>query len=164
METEKNQINKKSLRYRFTAGTIGVLLTLGAVVVSTYAWYVYNTGLIRQKYVWQPEQESICRSAMPTMVFMVLPPYWTAFPASSIRYRRTGSAEVFRKCSASQTERKTSPIWWRICLEEATTAITIKPACSCGAMENPPTSIFPISALRTAMKTIRSHQRFVQVS
>jgi len=24
METEKNQINKKSLRYRFTAGTIGV--------------------------------------------------------------------------------------------------------------------------------------------
>ena len=44
METEKNQINKKSLRYRFTAGTIGVLLTLGAVVVSTYAWYVYNTG------------------------------------------------------------------------------------------------------------------------
>ena len=44
MEIEKNQINKKSLRYRFTAGTIGVLLTLGAVVVSTYAWYVYNTG------------------------------------------------------------------------------------------------------------------------
>ena len=44
METEKKQINKKSLRYRFTAGTIGVLLTLGAVVVSTYAWYVYNTG------------------------------------------------------------------------------------------------------------------------
>jgi len=24
MEIEKNQINKKSLRYRFTAGTIGV--------------------------------------------------------------------------------------------------------------------------------------------
>ena len=24
METEKSQINKKSLRYRFTAGTIGV--------------------------------------------------------------------------------------------------------------------------------------------
>ena len=56
METEKNQTNKKSLRYRFTAGTIGVLLTLAAVVVSTLPGMFTTQDGIRQKYVWRQER------------------------------------------------------------------------------------------------------------
>ena len=127
MEIEKNQINKKASDTVLQQERSECFFTLGAVVVSTYAWYVYNTGRHTTKSTYgSRSRNQSADQPMPTMVFMVLPPYWTAFPASSIRYRRTGSAEVFRKCSASQTERKTSPIWWRICLEEATTVITIK--------------------------------------
>ena len=143
MEIEKNQINKKSLRYRFTAGTIGVLLTLGAVVVSTYAWYVYNTGRHTTKV----------RMAAGAGINMQI---------SNAYDGVYGSAAVLDSFSGQLNPVSTNRISGGF--QKATTAITIKPACSCGAMENPPTSIFSISALRTAMKTIRSHQRFVQVS
>ena len=141
-----------------------MLLTLGAVVVSTYAWYVYNTGRHTTK---------VRMAAGAGINLQISNAYDGVYGSAAVLDSFSGQLNPvstnrisggFQKVLGftNGTENQSNLV--ANLFGRGDYSDYYKTSLFLRSMENPPTSIFPISALRTAMKTIRSHQRFVQVS
>ena len=114
--------------------------------------------------VWQRAQGRTCRSVIPMTGRTDRRRCLTALQGGSRRYRRTASAVASRRWSGSRKGATASRIWLRVFSGAESGRTIIIRASICGRPGRRRIFIWPISALRTAMRTGRSLRRSVSGS